>query len=66
MVRIMPDQITRGAACAASPVLGLAMAARQRQDLSRHFLLHCLCPELARDRDRSPDQELAAAPAVPG
>jgi hypothetical protein len=25
-----------------------------------------MCPELARDRDRRPDQELAAAPAVPG
>jgi len=36
MVRIMPNQTRRGAACAASPVLGLAMAARQRQDLSRH------------------------------
>src|SRR5215470_3411449 len=37
MVRIMPHQTRRGAACAESPVLGLApLAARQGQDLSRH------------------------------
>src|SRR5215468_12691214 len=36
MVRIMPNQTRRGAAYAESPVLGLALAARQGQNLSRH------------------------------
>jgi hypothetical protein len=47
MVRIMPDQATR-TACPTSPVLGLAMAARQHQDLSRHSPTAHILPEADR------------------